>query len=363
MIRLNSERSRPVSVRADFHRGLDESTAATGNRLFARGESGAARAARRSPTSFHDDQRRRLAARAKGLGRRALSQIATIVTPGTLLAWHRKLIARKYDGSASRGPGRPRTEADIESLVVKMAVENRAWGYTRIVGALLNLGHNLARGTVANILKRNGIEPAPERSRKTTWKEFLAQHWEMIVAADFFTIEVWTAKGLQRFLVLFFIELSSRRVEIGGISAAANELWMSQIARNLTDSVEGLLTGKRYLIHDRDPLFTDEFLRTLKDAGVESVKLPPRSPNLNAHAERFVRSIKESCLERLILFGESSLRTAVQNFVTHYHRERNHQGLGNRLIFRDAAAFGTAGVVQRRERLGGMLNYYYRAAA
>ena len=268
---------------------------------------------------FTDDQRRRLAARAKGLGRRALSQIATIVTPGTLLAWHRKLIARKYDGSASRGPGRPRTEDDIESLVVQMAVENRTWGYTRIVGALLNLGHNLARGTVANILKRNGIEPAPERSRKTTWKEFLAQHWEMIVAADFFTIEVWTAKGLQRFLVLFFIELSSRWVEIGGISAAANGLWMSQIARNLTDSVEGLLTGKRYLIHDRDPLFTDEFLRTLKDAGVESVKLPPRSPNLNAHAERFVRSIKESCLERLILFGESSLRTAVQNFVTHYN--------------------------------------------
>src|SRR5215470_2081717 len=312
---------------------------------------------------FTDDQRRRLAARAKGLGRRALSQIATIVTPGTLLAWHRKLIARKYDGSASRGPGRPRTKDDIESLVMQMAVENRAWGYTRIVGALLNLGHNLARGTVANILKRNGIEPAPERSRKTTWKEFLAQHWEMIVAADFFTTEVWTAKGLQRFLVLFFIELSSRRVEIGGISAAANELWKSQIARNLTDSVEGLLTGKRYLIHDRDPLFTDEFLRTLKDAGVESVKLPPRSPNLNAHAERFVRSIKESCLERLILFGESSLRTAVQNFVTHYHIERNHQGLGNRLIYPEAAAVGTAGIIQRRERVGGMLNYYYRAAA
>jgi transposase InsO family protein len=118
-------------------------------------------------------------------------------------------------------------------------------------------------------------------------------------------------------MVLFFIELSTRRVEIGGISAATNGLWMNQIARNLTDSVDGLLTGKRYLIHDRDPLFTDEFLRTLKDVGVESVKLPPRSPNLNAHAERFVRSIKESCLERLVLFGQSSLRTAVQNFVAH----------------------------------------------
>ena len=312
---------------------------------------------------FTDDQRRRLAARAKGLGRRALAQIATIVTPETLLAWHRKLIARKYDGSSSRGPGRRRTRSEIELLVVRMAVENRCWGYTRLIGALSNLGYNLARGTVANILKRNGIEPAPERNRKTTWKEFLAQHWEMMVAADFFTIEVWTAKGLRRFIVLFFIELSSRRMEIGGISAAANGLWMSQIARNLIDSVDGLLEGKRYLIHDRDTLFTDEFLRTLKYVGVEPVKLPPRSPNLNAHAERFVRTIKECCLERLILFGESSLRTAVQNFITHYHSERNHQGLGNRLLAPDPTHVGSTGLLRCRERLGGMLKYYYRAAA
>ena len=183
------------------------------------------------------------------------------------------------------------------------------------------------------------------------------------MAADFFTIEVWTAKGLRRFIVLFFIELSTRRVEIAGISAAANGLWMSQIARNLTDSVDGLLAGKRYLIHDRDPLFTDEFLRTLKDAGVQSAKLPPRSPNLNAHAERFVRSIKESCLERLILFGESSLRTALQNFVAHYHSERNHQGVSNQLIQPEKAHLGNTGAIQRRERLGGMLNYYYRTAA
>src|SRR5262245_4858752 len=142
-------------------------------------------------------------------------------------------------GAPSRGPGRPRTGRPHRITGGANGCREPCLGYTRMVGALLNLGHNLAHGTVANILKRNGIEPAPERSRKTTWKEFLAQHWEMIVAADFFTIEVWTAKGLQRFFVLFFIELSSRRVEIGGISAAANGLWMSQIARNLTDSVEG----------------------------------------------------------------------------------------------------------------------------
>jgi hypothetical protein len=164
------------------------------------------------------------------------------------MRWYQRLIAQKYDGSAKRGPGRPRTAADIEQLVAQMAEENRDWGYRRIQGALSNLGHNLARSTITDILERHGIEPAPERSGKTTWKEFLTQHWDLIVAADFFTVEVWTAKGLQRFIMLFFIELSTRRVEIARISAAANGLWMNQIARNLTDSVEGLLAGKRYLI-------------------------------------------------------------------------------------------------------------------
>ena len=182
------------------------------------------------------------------------------------------------------------------------------------------------------------------------------------MAADFFTVEVWTGRGLQRFLVLFFMELSTRKVEIAGIAAKANGLWMSQIGSNLTDAVDGILQGKRYLIHDRDPLFTSQFLNMLGDVGVESVKLPPRSPNLNAHAERFVRSIKESCLERLILFGEGSLRRAVHEFVEHYHHERNHQGLANRLISPEAGHLAKAGKLQRRQRLGGMLNYYYRAA-
>ncbi len=267
---------------------------------------------------LNDGQRRRLAAKAKGLGRRVLAEIATIVTPETLLAWHRKLIAQKYDGSGKRRPGRPRTAREIEALVVRMAVENRDWGYSRILGALSNLRHKLARGTIANILKQHGIEPAPERNRKTTWKEFLSRHWELIVAADFFTVEVSTRQGLQRFIVLFFIELSTRKVEIAGIARTANGLWMSQIGRNLTDAGEGILTGKQYLIHDRDPLFTAEFLQTLTDTGIKSVKLPPRSPNLNAYAERFVRSIKECCLDRVILFGETSLRKAIQEFVGHY---------------------------------------------
>ena len=138
---------------------------------------------------------------------------------------------------------------------------------------------------------------------------------------------------------------------------------MSQIARNLTDAEAGILTGKCYLIHDRDPLFAAEFLRTLEAARLKSVKLPPRSPNLNPHAERFVRSIKESCLDRMIFFGEASLRTAVQNFVEHYHSERNHQGLANRIICPEADHRGASGAIQRRQRLGGMLNDYYRDPA
>lgn len=245
---------------------------------------------------FTDEQRRRLPVKAKLLGRKLLEDVAIIVTPETLLSWHRKLIAKKYDGSARRAPGRPAMGKEMESLIVRMAKGNRDWGYLRIQGALSNLGHYLARGTIANILKRNGIKPAPKRVRKTTWKEFLAQHWDLIVAADFFTVEVWTRKGRQRFLVLFFIELSTRRVQIAGISAKSDWLWMSQIARNLTDTEDGVLKGKRYLIHDWDPLFTAEFLSAFLEAGVESVRLPPPSPNLNSYAERFVRTIKESCL-------------------------------------------------------------------
>ena len=310
-----------------------------------------------------DNQRRRLAVKAKALGRKALAGIATIVTPETLLAWHRRLVAQEYDGTARRAPGLPRTAGEIETLVVRMAEENRDWGYRRIEGALSNLGHELARSTIAQILERHGLEPAPERIRKTTWKEFLSRHWELIVATDFFTVEVWIRRGLRRFVVLFFIDLSTRKVEIAGIAQVANGLWMNQIARNLTDSEDGILTGKLPLIHDRDPLFTAEFLEIVADAGVESVKLPPRHPNPNAYAERLVRSIKESCLNRMIFFGEESLRTAIQNFVGHYHSERNHQGLANHLISPEPGHLGNVGEVQRRQRLGGMLNYYYRAAA
>jgi len=252
---------------------------------------------------------------------------------------------------------------EISNLVVRMAEENRGWGYLRLQGALANLGHAVARTTIANILKRHGIEPAPERSRKTTWTEFIRRHWNQIIAADFFTVEVWTCKGLTRFMVLFFIDISTRRVEIGGIACCANGLWMAQIARNLTDAVDGFFSRKRYLIHERNPLYTQEFLSIIAGSGIKPVKLPPKSPNLNAYAERFVRTIKESCLDQIIFFGEDMLRNGIREFMAHYHPERNHQGLENHLLVPLETTRATAKIVRKRERLGGLLSYYYREAA
>src|SRR5262249_15499306 len=249
-------------------------------------------------------------------------------------------------------------------LVVRMATENRDWGYTRIQGALANLSHDVGRGSMATILRQHGIERAPERQKRATWQEFLKAHWEVLAAADFFTVEAWTATGLKRYAVLFVIELATRRVQIAGIASEPDSAWVVQCGRQLPDAVDGLLVGKRFLFHDRDPLFSDAFRETLAATGVETVRLPPRAPNLNAHAERYVRIIKEGGLNRMIFVGERSLRRAITEFVTHYHHERNHQGVGNVLIF-------PAGVQPRsdddrvacRERLGGLRNHYHRPAA
>jgi len=226
-----------------------------------------------------------------------------------------------------------------------------------------NLHHAVSRGTIATVLREHGLDSAPERLKKTTWTEFLKTHWEVLAAADFFTVNVWTSRGLTRFAVLFVIELLTRRVEVAGIAAEPDSTWMGQISRNVTDVDDGCLRGKRYLIHDRDPLFNVGLRETLAAAGVQVVRLPPRSPNLNAFAERFVRTIKESCLDRMILIGEASLRRAVAEFIEHYHRERNHQGLGNQLIVPLPAHPIDDGRILTRERLGGLLKYYYRPAA
>ena len=315
------------------------------------------------PLRLTDAQRRRLAVRGKQLGRRALMQVAGLVTPDTILRWYRELIAQKYAGRPRRRRGRPTTRRDIADLVVQMAGENPQWGYSRIQGALANLGHEVARNTVKRILQDHGIDPAPERRRHTPWKTFLRAQWAGLAAADFFTVEVLTLGGLKRYLVFFVIELQTRRVQIAGIHPEPGGAWVEQMVRTLTDPVDGFLRTARHLIHDRNPLFTRVFGEILQSSGVRPIRLPPKSPNLNAYAERFVRSIKEECLNRVVPLGDGHLRLLTREYVEHYHRERNHQGLDNRLLQHAAPPQRAATTVQRRDRLGGLLRFYHREAA
>src|SRR5215471_14933222 len=265
-----------------------------------------------------DGERQALAAIGKKLGKKTLGEIATIAQAETILAWDRKFVAPKGHGSVQRkAPGRPRVDKALEILVVRMAQENHSWGYDRMVGSLANLGYTLSDQTVGNILKRHGIPPAPERQTTTTWKEFIRTPMEGLVATDFFTAEVWTRGGLVTYYVLFFIHLSSRKVHVAGVTPHPHQAWMMQVARNLTMEQWGFLSPGQYLIHDKDGKYCPAFQHILDEAGITRVPLPPRSPTLNAYAERWVRSVKEECLSRLILFGEASLRHALTRYVAH----------------------------------------------
>jgi putative transposase len=312
-----------------------------------------------------DTERRRLAALAHPLGRERLKAVATIATPDTLIRWYKRLLTQKFDGSKQRRLlGRPRVSEEVEQLVVRMADGNPSWGYRRIQGALANLGHPVDAITVRNILRRYHLDPAPTRRKGgMSWSQFLKLHWEVLAATDFFTVEVATWHGPVTYYVLVVMELATRRVNIAGITRHPTEAFMQQCARQLTDPFEGFLLGKRYLLHDRDTKFTRAFDALLKDSGVNPIVLPARSPNLNAHCERFMRSIKEEALDQMMMLGERSLYYTIQQYLAHYHHERNHQGLANQLIAAEPGMRSHGDQVRRRERLGGLLSYYYRDTA
>jgi len=263
------------------------------------------------------------------LTRKTLQLVATIVTPDTILRWHRELIARKWDhADKQQSVGRLRVGPEIVTLTVRMAQEIPSWGYRRIQGALANVGFHVCDTTVANSLKTHDIEPSPQPQRRTSWRTFLNAHWDSIAAADFTTLEVWTRSGRVTFYVFVVMHLKTRRVEIAGVPPHPNG-WMRQIGRNLTDCVDGFLRTTAQVIIDRDMKHLP-FRQILKSTKTDVVILPPKSPNLNAHLERFIRSLKSECLDHENLFGEESLRRALEQFSAHFHRERNHQGLDNR---------------------------------
>jgi transposase len=207
-----------------------------------------------------DGERMTLAEIGQRLGKQALAEVASLVKPDTILAWHRKLVAQKFDGSQQRKAlGRPKIAKDLEALIIRMAQENRSWGYDRIVGALANLGYKVSDQTVGNLLKRHGIPPAPVRKTTTTWKEFIRTHLDVLVATDFFTAEVWTLGGLVTYDVLFFIRLGTREVHVAGVTPHPHQAWMMQVARTITMEQWGFLSPGQYLIHDRDGKYCPAF--------------------------------------------------------------------------------------------------------
>ena len=312
-----------------------------------------------------DAQRARLARLAKELNCAARDMYVTIFTPGTVLGWYRDLIAAKYDGStAPRKPGRPRKAEVVRQLVIRMATENLTWGYTRISGAISALGHRIAPNTIKQILIDAGV-PTDGRHRKGfTWAQFLEAHWSTLAAIDFFTVEALTWHGLVRYHVLFVIHLDTRLVEITGIVHRPHGVWVKQMFRNLTDAVDGSLLGKTHILMDRDPVFTKDARDLLRNAGTIPLRLPPRSPNLNAFAERFIGSVRRECLDKMVILGERHLREVLRQYILHYNHERTHQGIGNQMIDpKETRAANDNGPVRRTKRIGGLLSYYHRNAA
>ena len=306
-----------------------------------------------------DEERRELAAIGKQLGRKALEAGATIVKPDTILRWHAKLVARKFDGTGYRqSPGRPPLSPEVEAHILRFARQNRNWGYDRISGALKNLGHRVSDATVAKVFEKTRFTPG-SRSEEGNDLEGVHPQSHGCVGSNRFLHHRSVDSFRFGYLLYPFLHPS-------WYTPNPHQGWMAQVVRNITDIDEGMLLQNncKYLIHDRDSKFCEHFDSLMRSVNIEPMKLPPRSPNLNAYAERFILSVKSECLDRMILFGERSLRHVLKEYAAHYHFERNHQGIGNNLIFpQPAPEKSSEQAIECRERLGGLLKFYHRRAA
>jgi transposase InsO family protein len=282
-----------------------------------------------------------------------------IVRPETLLRWHRELVRKKWTYRRTGHPGRPPVDADVRDLVVRLGRENPRWGYQRIRGELLKLGIRVSATTVRTILLRGGLDPAPRRAGPT-WTEFLRSQAAGILATDFFTVETISLKTLY---VLFFIELSTRRVYVAGVTANPDSAWVTQQARNL--AIEERLSGVRFLLRDRDAKYSGPFDAVLRAEGVRVIRTPIRAPRANAFAERFVRTVRRECLDHVLIYDRRHLERVLGAYVAHYVDERPPRGLGLAVPagIRLAQVPGaTPTLVKRRDVLGGLIHEYRRAA-
>ncbi len=323
---------------------------------------------------FTDRWRKRLARAAAGVGWKRLAEVATVAKAATIRSWHRLMLKGKL-GVTRAKTGRPRVSDEIEALVIRMATENPTWGQERIEGELEKLEIRLSPRTIGAILDRHGVKPAPERGTDSTWKRFVTDHMDALVATDFFSVDVVGWLGKKTYDVLFAIHLGTRRVEILGVTEHSDEAYMVQVARNATAVDTGWMkqVGAKYLIHDRDTKFCASWRHVLREAGVEPTAIPPNSPNLNAFAERWVRTVKRECTRRLWFIGYGGLCDVLHEYVrAHYNVERPHQGKGNRPLPAAAQAAPPpqksttafkASQVRCVTRCRGLIRHYERIAA
>jgi putative transposase len=279
-----------------------------------------------------------------------------VVTPATLLRWHRELVRRRWTYRQRRS-GRPPTGRALRELVLRLARENPGWGYQRITGELIKLGFRISPSTVRRLLAAAGLEPAPRR-HAVSWPTFLRRQAASLLACDFFTVETVT---LRRLYVLFFIELGSRRVHLAGCTTNPSGAWVVQQARNL--SFTGLFERMRFLIHDRDSKFTGAFDEVFRSEGITVIHTPLQAPQANAYAERFVRTARTECLDWLLILGRRHLEHVLRIYVQHYNRERPHRGFALQPPEPLQVKQLPHGDVRRRDHLGGLVHEYYRAAA
>jgi transposase InsO family protein len=291
-----------------------------------------------------------------------------LVTPDTILRWHRRLVTRKWT-QPQPGGGRPALASDVVVLILRLARENPRWGYWRIQGELKKLGISVAATSIRTVLLRNGLRPAPRRA-SVTWRAFLRAQASGIVAVDFFTVETVRLKTLY---VLFLIELHTRRVRLAGVTDHPNGLWVAQRARELSMSRDGETkagtSAPRFLVRDRDSKFTRAFDDVFAADGIQTITTPIQAPNANAFAERWVRTVRRECLDWMLIWGRRHLERVLGEYVRHYNDERPHRSLELRppraINKGSAARVGTvaAAAVRRRDRLGGLVHEYYEAAA
>jgi len=321
---------------------------------------------------FTDEWRRRLAETGAALGWRALHAVATVAKASTIRQWHSLLKAGRL---LRKRVGRPRTSPAVEAVVLRIARENH-WGQIRICGELLKLGIVMCPRTVAAILKRNGLPSGPHRFRTGMWRPFITEHDHEIVATDFFTADVWSWLGKQTIYVLFAVHLGSRRAHIMGVTDHPNAAFMDQVARESTwDGSWMRQVGAKRIIYDKDTKYCASWGRIMEEGGIVRVPLPENSPNLNAFAERWVRTVKRECLRKVNILGVGGLRRALSDYVDHYNAERPHQGLGNLPPDIKCAVKSeetppaqkienvAVGDIGCRKRCGGAIRHYYRSAA